>query len=154
MSGKSKGLFVEIVSGLLVFLFVYASVSKLFDFDEFKLELSKSPFITQFSSILVWALPAIEIIVSVLLVFPVARIFGLYASLFLLTLFTAYLIAMLNFSYYIPCSCGGIISKLSWNGHIVLNACFIVVNIGAILLQIPSQKFNIHNCMQKGKPKT
>ena len=135
MSIKLKPLFVEIISALLILLFLYASVSKLVDFDEFRFQLGKSPFITKFSTMVAWSLPVIEIIVSALLVFPITRLVGLYASLFLLSMFTSYLIAMLNFSYYIPCSCGGVLSMLSWKDHIVFNLCFLAITIAGILLE-------------------
>lgn len=134
MSVTFKPLLSEIISALLIILFVYASVSKIIAFDEFKLQLSKSPFITQFSTTLAWSLPVIEIAVSVLLVFPALRLLGFYMSLFLLSMFTSYLIAMLNFSYYIPCSCGGVLSGLTWNEHLWFNIFFLALTIGAILI--------------------
>ena len=140
MSVRFKTLFGEIISALLILLFVYASVSKIIDFDEFRLQLSKSPFITQFSTPLAWSLPVIEIIISVLLMFPAVRVFALYASLFLLTMFTSYLIMMLNFSYYIPCSCGGVLSRISWKQHVALNSVFLTLAIIGIFLNDDREK--------------
>jgi hypothetical protein len=60
---------------------------------------------------------------------------GLYASFFLMSLFTAYLMIMLNVSYYVPCSCGGVLEKLSWNQHIVFNVFFIVISAAGAILQ-------------------
>jgi hypothetical protein len=52
----------------------------------------------------------------------------------MMSLFTAYLIIMLKFSYHIPCSCGGVLQNLSWNDHIVFNTFFIVIaGAGALL---------------------
>ncbi len=129
-----RSIIIEIISGLIAILFVYAAISKLLDYGTFRLQLSQSPFITGFANLIVWALPVIEITISLLLTFPALRLFGLYASLFLLSLFTAYLVAMLNFSYYIPCSCGGVLSSLSWKQHIVLNIAFIVLSATSIHL--------------------
>lgn len=135
-----KTTIIEITCCLLAILFVYASVSKLIDYNTFKLQLNKSPFLTSFSNSIAYTLPIVEIIIALLLAIPVMRLIGLYASLFLLTLFTAYLIAMLNFSYYIPCSCGGVLSSLSWQQHIIFNIVFIILSLMGIFIQAHSQR--------------
>jgi uncharacterized membrane protein YphA (DoxX/SURF4 family) len=126
---------VEIISSLLILLFVYAAVSKLLDYETFKLQLGKSPFITQFAGITAWALPVGEILLGLALTYKPTRLVGLYASLFLMTMFTAYIYAMLHYSYYIPCSCGGILSKMDWNTHLWFNVGFVGLSIVGILLQ-------------------
>lgn len=84
-----RNIIIEIISFLLVLLFMYAAVSKLLDYQSFKVQLSKSPFITQFAGITSWALPIGEILVGLALTFKRTRLIGLYASLFLMTMFTA-----------------------------------------------------------------
>jgi hypothetical protein len=107
----------------------------LLDYDNFRSQLGKSPFITSFASTIAWALPAAELLLGVLLALPVSRLFGLYLSLFTMTLFTAYIYAMLHYSYYIPCSCGGVISDMSWNEHLVFNLFFVAISIAGILIE-------------------
>ena len=126
---------VEIISSLLVLLLVYTAFSKLLDYNTFKLQLSKSPFITEFATIIAWALPSIEFLVAIALVFNRTRLLGLYASLFLMTMFAAYIYAMLNFSYYIPCSCGGVLTTMTWGQHLWFNLFFITISIIGILVQ-------------------
>lgn len=125
---------IKIICTLLVFLFAYAAISKLLDYSTFHVQLSQSPYITRFADVIAWALPVIELIVAVSFAFSSLRLFAFYAVLFLLSLFTAYLVAMLNFSYYIPCSCGGLLSSLSWKQHIVFNIVFILLSLTGILL--------------------
>jgi uncharacterized membrane protein YphA (DoxX/SURF4 family) len=134
-TAMKKSMVIEIISGLLALLFMYAAISKLLDYSTFRIQLNQSPFITRFANVIVWALPVIEITVAVLLALQSPRLPAFYAALFLLSLFTAYLIAMLNFSYYIPCSCGGVLASLSWKQHIILNAGFIVLSLAGIQLQ-------------------
>jgi uncharacterized membrane protein YphA (DoxX/SURF4 family) len=129
-----RTLVVEIISSLLILLFMYAAVSKLLDYETFKLQLSKSPFITQFAGVTAWALPVGEILVGLALSFKKTRLLGLYASLFLMTMFTAYIWVMLNYSYDIPCSCGGVLSKMSWNEHFWFNILFVVASIVGIII--------------------
>jgi uncharacterized membrane protein YphA (DoxX/SURF4 family) len=131
----TKATFLEIISSLLILLFVYAALSKLRDYQTFKLQLSKSAFIDQFASVTAWALPIGEIIVGLALFFKHTRLIGLYASLFLMTMFTTYIYAMLNYSYDIPCSCGGILSKMGWTEHLWFNAGFVILAIVGILIK-------------------
>lgn len=125
---------IKIICTLLVFLFAYAAISKLLDYSTFHVQLSQSPYITSFANVIAWALPVAELLVAVSFGFSNLRLYAFYAALFLLSLFTAYLIAMLNFSYYIPCSCGGLLSSLSWKQHIVFNIVFILLSLTGIRL--------------------
>lgn len=52
-----------------------------------------------------------------------------------MTMFTAYIISILNFASYVPCSCGGVLEKLSWSEHLIFNAVFIVFGLAGIVLQ-------------------
>ena len=42
---------------------------------------------------------------------------------------------ILNFIPDIPCSCGGVLEKMSWNEHLIFNIAFVVLGLVAILLQ-------------------
>ena len=130
-----KSFFIELICSLLVLLFIYTGLSKLLDFSTFHLQLSKSPFITNYANAVAWILPAVEIVIALALVFKRTRLLGLYGSLFLMTMFTAYIYAMLHYSYDLPCSCGGIISKMSWTQHLWFNTGFTALCIGGILLE-------------------
>ena len=126
---------IEIICALLIFLFIYTGVSKLLDYQTFRRQLGQSPFITSYASSLAWALPIGEIIIAGMLSFNRFRLQGLYLSFFLLCLFTFYLVAMLQLSYFIPCSCGGVLQLLSWQAHIILNIIFILLAAAGTLLQ-------------------
>ena len=125
----------EIICALLIFLFIYTGISKLLDYHTFRRQLGQSPFITFYAPLLAWALPLGEIIIAGMLSFNRTRLMGLYLSFFLLCLFTFYLTAMLQLSYYIPCSCGGVLQSLSWQAHIILNIAFILLTAAGTLLQ-------------------
>jgi hypothetical protein len=140
-----KDTVIKIICTLLVFLFAYAAISKLLDYSTFHVQLSQSPYITSFASVIAWALPVVELAVAVSFAFNHLRLHAFYAALFLLSLFTAYLVAMLNFSYYIPCSCGGLLSSLSWGQHIVFNIVFILLSLTGIQLSVDEnlKKYNV-----------
>jgi len=123
-NSKIKYSIVDIISALLILLFVYAAVSKLLDYQKFRVQLGQSPLLTAFAGWMAWIVPAIEIIVSLLLAFSNTRLFALYASFTL----------MVMFSGYIPCSCGGVLQKMSWNQHLVFNIIFVLIAMTGILI--------------------
>ena len=131
---KIKKTAVDIIVGLFVLLFIYTAVSKLMDYDETELSMSKSPIITEFAHILVWLVPVLEIVISLLLLWPKSTLWGLYSAFGLMVMFTAYIVFILNFSDHIPCSCGGVISSLSWSQHLIFNIAFIILALIAISL--------------------
>ena len=50
-----------------------------------------------------------------------------------MTMFTVYIILILNFSDFVPCSCGGVLENLSWKEHVVFNVLFIMFVLFSIL---------------------
>jgi len=123
---------VEIISVLLLSLFLYAAIAKMMDYTLFREQLAVSPILHLFAGFIAWALPAVELAVVVLLMVPRWRLKGLYLSLGLLLAFIGYIVAMMAISDKLPCSCGGLLEQLSWKGHIVFNAIFSVLAIIAI----------------------
>lgn len=133
----------DVIAALLVLLFVYAALSKLFDYSTFKFQLGRSPYVTNMAGFVAWALPLGELIVAALLIVKRTKLIGFYASFFLMLLFTAYIYAMLHYSYYVPCSCGGVLSMMSWNQHLIFNVVFTLLALTAtILYASPKQKIN------------
>lgn len=128
----------DVIVFLFVLLFMYAAISKLSQFHEFQAQLSKSPLIMEYSNMLSILVPCIEILISILLLIPRVQIVGLYASFSLMFLFTAYIAFMLVFSPYVPCSCGGILSKLGWKEHLVFNGVFTLLGLIGIDLNVRS----------------
>lgn len=120
---------------LLVILFLYTAISKLLNYSETALQMEKSPFITQYSSLLSWGMPMAEVLIAVLLIIEKTRLYGFYASLFLMVLFTGYVFAMMNYSYYLPCSCGGILSLLTWTQHLWVNITFTIIALTGTILE-------------------
>lgn len=129
-----KTLLLEFTCFLYVLLFVYAAVSKLLVFDEFKIQMGQSPALTIYADWLVWTVPCLEILISFLLTIPKYRLLGLYAAYTLMVMFTAYIIVILNFSDHIPCSCGGVLENLNWTEHLIFNIVFVLLAFIAILM--------------------
>jgi putative oxidoreductase len=90
---------------------------------------------------LAFFVPGLEILITLLLIIPRTRRIGLYISISLLTLFSIYLIYMVSFTPHLPCSCGGVISKLTWRQHIFFNLFFIAITLIALSF---TKKESIH----------
>lgn len=128
-----KKTIVDIICVLLVFLFVYASVSKLSDISGFSNDMNNQPFPDYIKPVLLWVVPGSELLIATFLIFNKTRITGLYGSLILMTLFTLYTtVVLLHFFPYVPCSCGGVIKNLSWKQHLAFNLFFVLITIIAI----------------------
>lgn len=119
--------YVEATCFLYIILWVYAAVSKLMTFNKFQAQLSQSPMLTSFSEIVAYGIPIAEIALATLLWISVTRYYALLASFTLMTMFSVYIFLITRYSSFVPCSCGGVLEKLSWNEHLV-------VNIGLVLL--------------------
>jgi len=130
---------IEIVSLLYVVLFIYAAVSKLIDFENFKVQLGQSPLLSAFATPVAIGVPVLEIVIAVMLLLPKFKLYGLLCSFTLMVMFTAYIYIILNFSQFIPCSCGGVLEKMTWNQHLIFNIAFVLLAGLAILFQPEKQ---------------
>lgn len=129
-----------IISILFILLFTYSAVSKMLDYEQFKVQLGLSPVLTMFSDWVAWCVPVVEILVVGLLANARFRLTGLYASFGLMVLFSCYIIAITRFSEYIPCSCGGILQNITWNQHLVINIFFLLLGAAGVLLYRDREK--------------
>lgn len=126
----------ECISALLILLFLYASVSKFLDFKTFIKEMNNQPLPKSWTPFLVYFIPCSEILLSVALIFERTRLLGLYGSLVLMGLFTIYAILILVHVFsYVPCSCGGVIKRLTWRQHLILNLFFVTLSIVGVIAQ-------------------
>lgn len=130
-----KTIIIDIISVLFFILFVYASVSKVTDVQKFRIQLGQSPMLTAFAGIVSITIPAIELIIAGMLAFSKTRLYGLYASFTLMVMFTAYIVAITQFSEFVPCSCGGILQRMGWTEHLIFNIGFVVLGIVGVFME-------------------
>jgi len=125
--------FKEIIAVLLVLLFSYTAASKLLEHARFLFQLRRSPLpqMVTFAELLSWSVPVLETAIAVILIVGIitARFLnkGLWISLILISSFEIYITAMFFSGKDLPCACGGIISLMSWKGHMIFNGLTIML---------------------------
>ncbi|MDM1461742.1 hypothetical protein HX065_17155 [Myroides odoratimimus] len=127
-----KAKYVLIVRYFVVLLFVYAAISKIITFEEFKVQLTQSPLLSMYAGIIAYLVVISELVIAFLLTLRSTKLLGLYLSYGLMVAFTIYIYLILNYSDFIPCSCGGVLEKLGWNEHLWFN----IITSVLILLSI------------------
>ncbi|MDE3183126.1 MAG: hypothetical protein KGM16_06875 [Bacteroidota bacterium] len=124
MKTVKKTIVPDIISALFILLFVYTAITKLIEHESFIAVLSQSPLIGINATILSWVLPILEIFTAMLLFIPTMRKWGFASSLILMLIFTGYITYMISFARHLPCSCGGVISAMTWPEHLIFNIFF------------------------------
>ncbi|SFO92321.1 Methylamine utilisation protein MauE [Chitinophaga sp. YR627] len=117
----------ETIRLLFILLFVYTAVSKFLDYENFRAVIGQSPLLTRFAPVLAIVVPVAEIVIALLLVLPRYRRTGLYASFAMMMLFTTYIIVLMTLAEKVPCSCGGVISRMTWTQHLYFNIFFVLL---------------------------
>jgi len=132
--------FVIITSYFFILLFCYAAISKVFDFENFQIQLAQSPLTNPYSVVISYTVIASELLIVVLLSSPKMRNIGLHATFALMSAFTVYIYVILNYSDNIPCSCGGVLEKLGWSEHLVFNIVCSLMALAAMTLNSKVRK--------------
>jgi uncharacterized membrane protein YphA (DoxX/SURF4 family) len=129
-----KGTITEAITILNIIIFLYSGVGKIMDFDIFREQLAISPITESVAKPIALLLPLSEFAIVLMLIVPRWRLKGLYVIITLMTIFTAYIIALFSISTEMPCSCGGLIELLSWKQHLLFNTALMLLDIWAIIL--------------------
>jgi len=132
---KKYNLIVEIISALFILLFLYTAISKSFKIVTTVEVLKQTPHFSSFAVEIAWTVVVLEYFISFLLFFPRTRMKGLIASVAMMSAFSLYIGYMKIFAPRLPCSCGGVISKMGWNEHLIFNLIFILLGAIAIFSQ-------------------
>ncbi|WP_067151808.1 MauE/DoxX family redox-associated membrane protein [Pseudotamlana agarivorans] len=132
---KTVNQLVPFIGGVFyMVLLIYAAVSKLNDFQQFRIQLGQSPIVTAYADWVAWGVPLLELLIAGFFLVERFKLLAFYCSYALMLAFTAYIVIILNFSDYIPCSCGGVLEAMGWTTHVVFNLGFIILSIWAIYI--------------------
>ncbi|MGA9212295.1 DoxX family protein [Kaistella sp.] len=127
---------VAVVAYFFMLLFVYAAGSKMFDFENFQVQLAQSPLLSAYAGFISYGVIILELVIAGLLCFNLTRLIGLYASFGLMVAFTVYIYLILNYSDFVPCSCGGILEKMGWREHLIFNiGCIVLALLSIIFIE-------------------
>ncbi|SHK71835.1 hypothetical protein SAMN05444371_3438 [Epilithonimonas mollis] len=110
------------------------------DFENFQIQIAQSPLLSAYANYIPYAVIISEMVIAILLSVPKFRLIGLYASFGIMSAFTVYIYLILNFSDFIPCSCGGILEKMGWTEHLIFNIGSVILAGFAILIQKKEQR--------------
>lgn len=116
-----------------IILFVYAAVSKLIDFENFQVQIAQSPLLSAFATPIAYGVVLGELIIALLLCFSKTQKLGLYLFLGFMTAFSVYIYLILNYSPFVPCSCGGVLEKMGWTEHLWFNLGICLVTVFVII---------------------
>lgn len=118
----------QVILFALVLLWVYAAASKLLDFNMFRAQMHRQVLPHFLSGSLPYILPEIELAAALMLLFDRTQFAAFCISLVLMIAFTIYIGgAVFRFYDRIPCSCGGVLSGMGWDGHFIFNIFFLLL---------------------------
>ncbi|MFC4163882.1 MauE/DoxX family redox-associated membrane protein [Epilithonimonas zeae] len=146
-----KDITVTSIAYFFVLLFIYASVSKIIDFENFQIQIAQSPLLSAYAGYVSYAVILTELVISSALLTKNYRNIGLYSSLLLMSAFTIYIYLILKFSDFVPCSCGGILEKMDWRTHLYFNLLCVLLAITAIII---NEKYNIKSLSSQKSSRT
>lgn len=106
------------------------------DFENFQVQISASALLNRFSEILPYTIIIAEFLIAGLLCYRKTRKIGLIGSFVLMLVFTGYIILIISTRNNLPCSCGGILEKMSWHQHLYFNMGCVVLSAIALVLNL------------------
>jgi len=125
----------RVLSFPLILLWIYTGLDKLIRFKDSRKAFHNQTFPAELAQVLSFAVPAVELLFALLLLFSITRWWGFLGSLLLLTVFTTYVgLIWVGAFPRVPCSCAGILESLGWAEHFGLN--LICIGIAAIGLKL------------------
>ncbi len=104
------------------------------DFENFQVQIGQSPLLSAYAGFVSYAVIITELLIVLMLIFPKTFLLGLYSSTALMTAFTVYINLILNYSDFVPCSCGGILQKMGWTEHLIFNITAVVLGTISVYL--------------------
>lgn len=129
-----KSILVKGISYFFILLFIYASVSKLLEFEKFQVQLAQSPLLSAYAGSISYTIIIVELITAGLLSISKSRMFGLLTSFNLMITFSIYIYLILYHSEFVPCSCGGILEDMGWKTHLIFNIITVIIAGLAIII--------------------
>lgn len=122
------------ISIIISFVMLYGAFFKIKDLNAFHTDLSVSPYLHSYAGALYILVPVAESIVGISLLIPKTRLYALIVSIVCLLSFSVYLFLLNRLGADISCGCGGILSRIPTEVHILLNLILATAGLVAIYL--------------------
>ena len=119
---------IKIIPLLLVILFAYTGASKLLGHAKTLSQLKDTGLPAPLPQIAAYVVPIAELVIALLLSVERSRLAGLWSAVFAMLFFTGYVAVILS-GNNIPCSCGGVISAMTWKQHLYFNILLLMLSI-------------------------
>ncbi|WP_316813857.1 MauE/DoxX family redox-associated membrane protein [Pedobacter heparinus] len=126
---RLKPIIIGTCTVLLGMLFMYTAVSKVLEYEKFIFQMRLSPLVLMqtLAPVLAVLVPLVEFVIVGCLLLPGGYKIGFKAAFVLLGVFEVYIGGMMLSGLKLGCTCGGVVSLLSWKGHLYFNAGFMGV---------------------------
>lgn len=123
------------ISFILVLVWTYTGFDKILHWESSWRAFHNQTFPPELAGILSFAVPGIELLIALLLLFSCTRWWGFLSSILLLTVFTTYVgLIWVGAFPRIPCNCAGIIESMGWSAHFYLNLVLLLFGIVGLVL--------------------
>lgn len=140
MPMKARIIITQLIIISLILLWLLAGIPKVMDIATFSKQLERMPYIGGMHGLISWLLPVIMLLAAVLLTIPRTKLYGLYLSLGLLIAFGVYIVSVLTFSDFVPCTCAGIRINIAWKEHLLICGSGILLTSLAIWMERRNNK--------------
>ena len=122
-----------IITVFFVILLSYALIIKAGTFGNFRTQLEQVPGIQQFGKILAYSIIILQSLTIFLLCYQRSRLWGLWITFVMVTVFTGYIGFILLDSSNLPCTCIGLFEKMTWKDNLVLNIGLMITALTGII---------------------
>lgn len=138
---KTRIVIIQLIVIGLILLWLLSSIPKLMDISGFSKQLERMPYIGWMHSFIAVFLPILMLAIAVVLAVPKLKLYGLYLSAGLLSCFGIYIMSVLLFSDFVPCTCAGIRINLAWKDHLLITGIGLGLTALAIWLEWKNHKY-------------
>lgn len=121
------------ISLFFAILFSYAAMSKATGFKNFRDQLEQSPGLQGYGEPLAYGVIALQTVSVILLCYRPIRFWGLWITFGTLAVFAGYIGGILLYSKNPPCTCIGLLEKMTWKDNLVLNIGLMITALTGIM---------------------
>ncbi|MCZ2336998.1 MAG: hypothetical protein LC127_02145 [Chitinophagales bacterium] len=138
-----------VISIFFAILFSYAAMSKSLDFKNFAEKLAQSLGLQGSGETVAYLIIALTTMTVLMLCYRTFRFWGLLLAFGMLTVVTAYNGFILMDSKNLPCTCIGLVEKMTWKDNLVLNAGLMITSLIGILMLRIQKSIDQNNKMER-----